>query len=106
MLQLLPYLGGSKFLFLIESTKKYRAAPEEGAFEVDEDIALLNQNEGSQDSDGHGHGNDDSDDEKKIESSMEHLNDTLAIKLIVRIVLLMEYFCRQAIQNTSNGLFL
>ena len=36
---------------------------------------------------------------------MSNLNDPIVINLLVRIIKLVEYFCRQALQNKENKLF-
>lgn len=36
---------------------------------------------------------------------MTHLNDPIVIELFIRIINLIEYFCRQAVENTENPLF-
>ena len=36
---------------------------------------------------------------------MSYLNDPMVIELLIRIINLIEYFCRQAVENTQNVLF-
>lgn len=43
--------------------------------------------------------------ESTITSSMSHLNDPIVIELFIRIINLIEFFCRQAVENTKNKLF-
>ena len=43
--------------------------------------------------------------DSSIISSMSHLNDPIVIELFIRIINLIEFFCREAVENTQNKLF-
>ena len=43
--------------------------------------------------------------EEEVNNSLEHLNNDMMIELMIKIVNLIEYFCRQA-KRKKNNLFL
>lgn len=43
--------------------------------------------------------------ESSIAQSLSHLNDPIVIELFIRIIDLIEFFCRESIENKKNKLF-
>lgn len=99
MKQILPYLGFDKYPDLLQMAKKYH-------------FQLRGGKQDDKDSD-------DSDDPREslkvsaaagksnihIVSSLSHLSDPIVCELFIRIINLIEFFCRQAVENEQNNLF-
>lgn len=91
MLELIPILGGKKFMiYLKECNLLFDQVDGEEAGSDDE------KDEHDHDSEEEEHSSQESseDDEEKILAQLEHLNNDIMIKLMTRIVILIEYFCR------------
>lgn len=110
MVELLPYLGNEKYPDLLAMTRKYHNAAgnskkvsDSGTSEAEQSTHLANQTIDS--------ANNisatalEAAKADKITASLGHLNDPIVIELFIRIINLIEYFSRQAVQNKTNNLF-
>jgi hypothetical protein len=105
LLEVLPVLGGSKYMSMLESTLIYfknEDDPQDN--NKDEDESIMNRMTDDENNSDEVSSTDSEDQrEEKIRESLNHLNNEIMIKLMEKIVTLIELFSRMANSKSTTN---